>query len=148
MELAKILGRNFMFRGLSPSFLNTLAAFADVRNYAGGETLVRQFDTNRDLLVILDGQAVTRNFHGDVVARFGPGSVVGEMSLVDGSPRSANVVTAGPTQVAIIPSACIDKLVEIEPENGNTLYRNIAKVLCRRLRTMNEQAGMPMASVR
>lgn len=148
MELAKILANNYMFRGVPRSFVNTLAAAADVRRYSGGETLVRQFDKGQDLYLILEGEAVTRNFQGDTIARFGPGSVVGEMALVDGSPRSASVVTAGPTTVAIIPGECIEGMLEINSEFGNTLYRNIAKVLCRRLRTMNEQSGQPLASVR
>jgi CRP-like cAMP-binding protein len=149
MELAKTLANNFMFRGLPQSFVNTLAASADVRQYHGGETLVRQFDKGQDLYVILEGQAVTRNFQGDIVARFGPGSVVGEMALVDGAPRSANVITAGPAKVAVVSAECIEGLVELDAAFGNTLYHNIAKVLCRRLRSMNENTVTPpLASVR
>ncbi|HWD38325.1 MAG TPA: cyclic nucleotide-binding domain-containing protein [Fimbriimonas sp.] len=139
---------NYIFRGLPMSVINVLAAYTTIRNFQGGETIVRQFDSGHDLVLIMEGEAVTRNFRGDVVARFGPGSIVGEMALVDGSPRSANVVTVGPTRVAIIPGSCIENLVNIEPGFGNILYHNIAKVLCRRLRTMNEKLDVPVASVR
>lgn len=148
MELARTLANNYMFRDIPRSYINTLAAASDVRRYSGGETLVRQFDRNQDLYVILEGQAVTRNFRGDVIAQFGPGSVVGEMSLIDGAPRSANVVTCGSTTVAIIPAECIAGMLEINSEFGNKLYRNIAKVLCRRLRTMNELSGHAAVAMR
>jgi CRP-like cAMP-binding protein len=148
VELAKILANNFMFKGLPSSFLNTLAASAEVRHYTGGETLVRQFDTGQDLYVVLEGLALTKNFRGDTVAQFGPGSVVGEMALVDGSLRSATVTAAGSTKVAVLSAACIEGLIEVDANFGNTLFRNIAKVLCRRLRTMNESSAAPLASVR
>jgi CRP-like cAMP-binding protein len=148
MELARTLANNYMFRDIPRSYINTLAAAADVRRYCGGETLVRQLDKGQDLYIILEGNAVTRNFNGDIVAEFGPGSVIGEMALVDGSPRSANVVTSGPTTVAILPAECIEGMLEINAEFGNRLYRNIARVLSRRLRTMNEQAVHPAAALR
>src|SRR5580658_4745370 len=121
MELKMALRNNYIFRGLPDSVINVLEAYAHVKLLTGGETMVRQFDRSRDLIVILEGEAVTKNFHGDIIARFGPGSVVGEMALVDGSPRSANVITVGPTRVAIIPGPTIENIVEVEPSYGNTL---------------------------
>jgi len=140
MDVTTALRNNYVFRGVPLSAVNLLAATADLRTMHGGETIVRQFERGKDLFILLEGEAVTRNFHGEVIARFGPGSMIGEMALVDGAPRSANVVTVGECQVAKIPYDAIEGLVAADAEAGKTLYHNISKVLSRRLRSMNDQS--------
>lgn len=139
MQLSKVLSYNYAFRGVPEGAIAFLAAMADVRRFDGGTPLVRQFDRCRDLYLILEGEAVTRTFNGDVVARFGPGSLVGEMSLLDGDTRSATVTCVGHVKVAILRAWHVDSVMESDPEVAKTILQNLSKVLCRRLRTMNDQ---------
>jgi CRP-like cAMP-binding protein len=140
-ELSKTLSYNYVFRGVPSAVVSGIAALAEVRRFEGGDTVLRQFDKGRDLLIILDGAAVTRTFSGEVVAEFGPGSVLGEMALIDGEARCANVSAKGPLRAAVISADTILSMMDARPDVAGTIYSNIAKVLCRRLRSMNALAG-------
>lgn len=140
MDLEKTLSYNYVFKGLSHEQLVILASQALIREYLGGDQLVRQFDQSTDLMILLEGNAISRTFSGEVVAKFGPGSVIGEVALIDGQARSANVVSVGTSKVAVLPSTAVYALMEADPSAGYTIMKNLAGVLCRRLRSMNENA--------
>ena len=69
-----------------------LAEVAVERLYAGGETVVRQGDPGRSMFVVCAGDLRVSIEPGHAeVARLGPGSFFGEMSLLLGNPRTATV---------------------------------------------------------
>ena len=136
-DLAKTLRYNYIFRGLSQDVIAGIAALADIRRYRGGDVIVRQYDRNSDLIIILEGSARIKSVDEDTIAEFGPGSVVGEISLVDDEPRSATVTAIGDVQAAVIPSSRLHAVMDMDPEVGKVIMTNIARVLCRRMRSMN-----------
>lgn len=136
-ELAKTLSFNYVFRGLPRNVVNGIAAIAQIRDYDGGHVLVRQFDYNSDLVILLEGHARIKSFAGETIAEFGPGSIVGEISLIDEQPRSATVVAVGPVKAAVIGANVLRGLMESDPATASIVLMNICRVLCRRLRTMN-----------
>lgn len=121
-------------RGLTPEHMRAVAELANVKEFMGGDTIVRQFDRNSDLAVVLEGTARVTTFNGDPIAELGPGSIVGEVSLIDEQPRSATVRAVGTTKVAIIPCGELRNLMTNEPEIDRVLLRNIATILCGKLR--------------
>lgn len=140
MDLAKTLADSYVFRFVPDSTLATLAEKATVKDYLGGDQLIRQYDrTNQDVFVLLEGQALSRTFSGEVVARFGPGSVIGEVALLDHEPRSSNVVCAHACKVAVLPADAVREAMDADPKVGYTIATNLARILCMRLRAMNEQ---------
>jgi len=136
-DLTKALRYNYIFRGLSRDVVAGIAALADIRTYRGGDAIVRQFDRNSDLVILLDGSARIKSIDDETIAEFGPGSVVGEISLVDDEPRSATVTAVGDVRAAVIPSDQLHAVMDMDPEVGKIIMTNIARVLCRRMRTMN-----------
>lgn len=139
MDLVATLSQNYMFQDVPHDVLEDLAGKAVIKDFLGGDQLVRQFDRSQDVFVILDGQALSRTFSGEVVARFGPGSIVGEVALIDGEPRSTNVVAVHGCKAAILPATAIKGVMESDPRVGYLIVSNLAKVLCKRIRQMNEQ---------
>lgn len=139
MELAKTLSYNYVFRGVRKEALHGLAATADIRVFDGGDVIVRQFETNDDLIVLLSGGAKIKSFSGETVAEFGPGSILGEMSLIDSQPRSATVVACHKTIAAVLSADVLRGMMNDDPEVRATIMTNMSKVLSRRLRTMNER---------
>ena len=103
-DLAKTLRYNYVFRGLSRDVIAGIAALADMRYYRGGDVIVRQYDRNSDLIILLDGSARIKSVDEETIAEFGPGSIVGEIALIDEEPRSATVTAVGDVKAAIIPS--------------------------------------------
>src|SRR6476646_8845022 len=68
-----------------------------------------------------------------ILAILGPGTLVGELAMVDAQPRSASVVAARDSELSFISRASFEAVAEKNPE----VYRPIVKVLSRRLRDTN-----------
>ncbi len=136
-EISKALSENFMFRELPKEVLEQISKFAEVKEYKTTDLLVRQFEGSKDVLVLIEGNAISRTFGGEVVARFGPGSVIGEVAFLDGQKRSANVASVGDSKAIVVNSQEIWKLMESNPAVGFTILKNLSTVLCMRLRAMN-----------
>ncbi len=138
MELAETLRNNYVFKGLSETVIQELAALSEVKELRGGDQIVRQFDKSYDLFVILEGKALSRTFKEEVVSEFGPGSVVGEIALIDRKPRSTNVVCVGNSKIAVVPATAIIAIMNRDINAKAQIQENILNVLCMRLRAMNE----------
>lgn len=137
MELAKILANNYVFRGLDKEIMAAIASLAEVRDFVPGDTLVRQFDFNSDLIILLEGEAVVKTFSGENITTLGPGSIAGEISLIDEQPRSATVLATKSGKVAFIQASVMRGVLEMDAKSAAVILSNLCKVLCRRLRAMN-----------
>lgn len=131
------LSQTFVFRGTGREILSALAGMGVEKTFMGGDTVVRQYDKNQDLVVILEGRVQIRNYRGEVLAELEQGAVLGEVSLLDQSPRSANVVSLGPCKALFIPASVIRSYMDSDGEFENQILRNLSRLLCSRLRSMN-----------
>jgi CRP-like cAMP-binding protein/thioredoxin reductase/Na+-translocating ferredoxin:NAD+ oxidoreductase RNF subunit RnfB len=91
-----------------------------VREYASGETIIRQNDYTNDFLVIATGRvALTRRPEqatADVkIAELTAGNFFGEMSLISGRRRTATATASGATRMLEIPRKAILKLLANAP---------------------------------
>ena len=104
---------------LSEETLKAIAAEGVVRAFPKGAILINEGDTSESLFILLSGRVkvYASNASGReiVLSFFGPGEYVGEMSL-DGSPRSASVMTVEPTTCTIITGASFREFVRAHPE--------------------------------
>lgn len=137
LNLQKTLARNYVFRGLPDRVLSVIAGLSVNHSFEAGEVIVRRFGKGTNLYVVLEGTAEIESPAG-VLAEFGPGSVIGEISLVDGQTRSATVVARDTVTTALIPIEALRGVIEMDASIGLTIMTNIAEVLCRRLRHMNQ----------
>ena len=85
------LRRVSLFSSCSNKDLEKIAKAGDEVTLEAGSLVVDQGQTGREAFVILKGSATVRR-NGKKVATLGPGSVVGELSLLDHGPRTASVV--------------------------------------------------------
>jgi CRP/FNR family transcriptional regulator, cyclic AMP receptor protein len=69
-----------------------------------------------------------------ILAVLGPGSVVGELSMIDGAPRSASVIALRDSKLSFVSRASFQAFGESRPE----LYRYLTTLLARRLRLTND----------
>ena len=70
----------------------------------------------------------------------GPGSFFGEMSLLDGQPRSADVSTLQATELLLLEGEALRETITEQPAVAWTLLR----ILSQRLRDQNDRAEMLM----
>jgi len=90
-----------MFRGCSQRQLRALARITEVVEEPAGKVLTRAGEPGTEFFLIVDGTArveVSPQKHG----RLGPGDFFGEMSLLDGGPRSATVVAETAIRLLVI----------------------------------------------
>ena len=87
-----------LFSSLSDKALNTVSVFASETSVSPGKLLVHEGDYSYDLIVIETGTAdVIKG--GKVIASLGPGDVLGEMGMLTGGRRTADVVATSPMRL-------------------------------------------------
>jgi CRP/FNR family cyclic AMP-dependent transcriptional regulator len=94
-------------------------------NVAAGKVVAHQGTRRRELIVIVEGTA-TVSIDGHEVATLGPGDFVGEISLLDGGPRSATV-TANTDIVAEVAGAReFHTMLQDAPSLARSLLQGVA----------------------
>ncbi len=130
-----------LFAGLDAPALAVLEGFFQHHVFAPGDTLVAAGSTDRSLFFILRGSA-------DVwieppgaprlrVASLSAGTALGEMALLDASPRSATVLAHTRTECVSLTAETFARLESEHPAIALALLRNLALMLARRLRKAN-----------
>jgi CRP-like cAMP-binding protein len=131
-----------LFADLRSEEADVVLAASEPRVLVGGEELFRENDEGDALWILRSGRAEAfKNIRGDVdrvLASLGPGDVIGEMSFVDGSRRSAGVRTTEVSEFAVLSRAGFARVREARPDVAATFYRNLAAIMASRLRTTNE----------
>ena len=89
------------FQGLNRRELAALARLSDEVDVAPGQVLARLGERGREFMLILEGVARVELSNGRRL-KLGPGDFFGEMSLIDGEPRSATVVAETPMHLLVI----------------------------------------------
>lgn len=135
LERIIALQRVSMFSALDPEDLELIANAVREAHFVGGETVYRAGDVGTEMMVIIDGEAVVTAVHeGSTreLARYGPGHHVGELALLQGSVRSADV-RAGDGGLSSLRMADVDLRSILQERPGvaiamlNTLAQRLAK---------------------
>jgi CRP/FNR family cyclic AMP-dependent transcriptional regulator len=124
-----LLAGVWLFEACSRRELDVLQLAATEADVPAGKPLTTEGEMGREFVVIVEGKArVTRQ--GVEIAVLGPGSFFGEMSLLDGKPRTATVTTLEPTKVLVLTTAGFNGVVATMP----SVDRKMLTVLSGRLR--------------
>jgi CRP/FNR family cyclic AMP-dependent transcriptional regulator len=104
---------------LTPETLRAIASTGVVHSYPKNAVLINEGDVGDSLYIVVSGRVkvYSSNAAGRevVIAFHGPGEYVGEMSL-DGSPRSASVMTLEPTTCAVVTRASFRQFILAYPD--------------------------------
>lgn len=128
----ELLGGIPLFAACSQRELSQVAALTVPTELKKGTVLTRQGAAGGLAFVIAKGRAdVTRN--GKSLAKLGPGDVVGELSLIDGKPRSATVTALSDLEVLELDGRDLAKLMKKAP----SVVRKLLESLAQRLRDVD-----------
>ena len=126
---ADLLAQVPLFEGLSRRHLKQIAEHTDEISFREKETIVEAGQPGGTFFIIVEGEV--RVVRGDrTIARAGPGEFFGEISLLDGGPRSASVIAETPVVAIRLFKASFDRVVRDEPRVAG----KILAVVARRLR--------------
>jgi CRP-like cAMP-binding protein len=119
----------------------TIVAYMHPHRIAEGTTFIREGDDEDTdfMLLVLDGevtveQTVAGRCAPITVTVLGPGSLIGEMGLIDGSPRSASCTAVTDLRCAILTRAGLNRLVDDEPRAAAKLMMAISLRIAERMR--------------
>jgi CRP-like cAMP-binding protein len=122
-----------LFSRLSQRQLSAVAKHADEVQLRKGTVLAKQGAQGLEAIIIVDGRARVET-DGRALAELGPGDVVGEMSVIDGKPRSATVVAETPMNLLLLHRRDFVSLLETVPG----LQRKLLVTLCERVRQADQ----------
>lgn len=131
------LARVELFDSLDKKDLQALGRECRERTYRAGETLIKQGDSGAGLFIVTKGhvkivQAQSPDRAEEELGTFGPGSVLGEMALLDDLPRSASVVAIDDVTALLLPVWEFRTTVRSHPE----IALKLLSVMSRRLRRL------------
>ena len=135
------LARVDLFSSLDKKELQALSKSCQERKYSAGTTLITQGDSGVGLYIIIAGHVKTTLAKNPDRAEvdlgtYGPGSVLGEMTLLDDLPRSASVTAVDDVTALLLPVWEFRAVVRNHPEIGLKLLA----VLSKRLRKIESKS--------
>lgn len=136
------------FAELDEPFQQALLSLALLHRLKRGEALFRQGDAPNGLWAVVEGSVkmVSRDAQGEelLLTVFEPPSLIGEMALFDGLPRSHDAAAEQATVALQFPQAALERLLAQEPQRWRDLGRLLASRLRLTLTAMEDQAGSPL----
>lgn len=136
--LLQKLPEHSLLRALEQDELEALLAQARETTARKGDALIRQGDDADSLFILLDGQArvtvYSANGREIVLEYAGPGTVLGEIALLDGGTRTASVIAMGPVRYLVLPRSVFERVLA---ENHRIALR-LMRELAARLRRANQ----------
>jgi CRP-like cAMP-binding protein len=106
-----------LFSSLSDKALDTVAVFASETSVSAGKRIVHEGDYSYDLIVIEAGTADVLKGE-EVIGSLGPGDVFGEMGMLAGGKRMADVVATSSMRLITLKKS---DLKRISAEVGDQL---------------------------
>lgn len=139
-RMESLLAQIPLLAGLEARERQLFTELVRVRNYEPGQTVVWEGENGGALFLVLSGflKAVAAGADGQdvVLSIMGPSEVFGELSLLDGKPRSASVVCLdSPARLATIEREPFLELLEGSPK----LAVHLLGVLAQRLRNLSKR---------
>lgn len=132
-DLAAMLPANSVLAACSIDELRDLLSSASVHNMKVGETILRQGDDGDSAVVVLAGIArvsmIAPNGQEIVLDYAERGSVLGEIALLDGLPRTASASARYAGRYLRIGRAAFERLVETHPKVALRMLRDMARRL-------------------
>ncbi len=134
-----MLERVPMFSNIGRRSCDALEAIGQRRQYRKNTVIISEGDETDSLYILLSGRADALRTDSSgrqlVISRFQPCDCFGEMSFLDGDPRSATIVTNTPCEVMVIPRNRFLALVADRPE----MTWSIMLYLLKKLRQATQQ---------
>jgi CRP/FNR family transcriptional regulator, cyclic AMP receptor protein len=122
------------FRSMRPAEIDEILGFATERRYPRGSTVMAKGEPGSSMMAVLAGRLRVSSVSADgreiTLNVIGPGELVGEFALLDGKPRSNDVVAAEDTTMMVVERQQFMPFLL----RHDTLVERLLVVLCDKLR--------------
>lgn len=133
-----------LFQTLTPAAAAKIEAAFEPASFAFGMRLFREGDPG-DCLYLVDAGQVRLQYEreeldGDAVLGFAdPGSIVGELAVLDGGRRSASAYAHTNVKARRLSSDAVERLLADDPAAGAALVRSLAAAIAGKLRATTDR---------
>ena len=119
-----------IFESLSKRHLKKVAGLTSTVEFGAGDTVIQEGEPGDSFFVAVSGQAKVIS-GGKTIHRLIPGDHFGEISLLDGRPRSASVVAETPMSLLKVPRPAFLRLVKNDADLARALLASLARMVRR-----------------
>jgi CRP/FNR family transcriptional regulator, cyclic AMP receptor protein len=141
-DVIGVLGKTDLFRSAPVSELEHVVASSRLRTFRRGQVVCTAGDPADTLIVVVSGQVKigVRSADGAelTLTVVGPGVTIGEVSVADGGPRSADVETVLESQLLFVPRDTVQAVCDRVPAAAQALTGAIAADLRRLTATTSD----------
>jgi CRP/FNR family transcriptional regulator, cyclic AMP receptor protein len=127
LERVALLRHVGLFASTPDRVLAGMAQVLEEVQVEAGEVVMREGDVGAWLFIVVTGQL--RVERADRSVLIGPGSVVGELAVLDPHPRSATVTAATPGLLFRLHKAAFDEVLVARPEFARGVLVELARLL-------------------
>jgi CRP-like cAMP-binding protein len=132
----ELLRRVPLFADLRGDAFSQIEQLVDEVEVPAGTALTREGQLGHEFFVIVEGR-VRVEHDGRRVNELGPGDFLGEISLIDGRPRSATVITEEPSRLLVLAHREFDSLMDRYPQ----IRAQVLTALAQRVREADPKAS-------
>ncbi|MEH6495992.1 MAG: Crp/Fnr family transcriptional regulator [Pseudomonas marincola] len=122
-----------LFKDLNSDELQAISMKCSWKNYSTGEQILEKSSTSRDVFFVVEGNVNIVNFgvSGREVAYASveAGQYFGELSAIDGRPRSANVIANKKCILASLSPESFTELLQSHPEVSLQVLQRLARII-------------------
>jgi CRP-like cAMP-binding protein len=126
--IVEMLQRAPLWSGLTEKELKVVARSFKELKYDPGDMIVRKGEGGVGFYLIAEGSVEVRS-DGNVLSKLGPGQFFGEMAILDGQPRSADVVALEPSRCLALTSWSFKSIVSSHPKMALKLLQESVRRL-------------------
>jgi CRP-like cAMP-binding protein len=129
MQHRDVIARLAIFDGCAGTEIDQITAIAEEITVPAGTVLCRRADAGTTFYAVIEGHASV-TIGDDYAGTIGPGGFFGEMALLDGGPRLADVAADTPMRLLVIDGRDFSEVLDRFP----SVTRNMLVTMSRRLR--------------
>lgn len=132
------LAKNELLKNFHPGWVSWFRDFCTAINFKPGDYMIENGSAAAGMYLLLNGSVSVLKSNGDVIATIEDGSVVGEMALVDGGSRSADVVAVTEVSALMITKNQVRAIGEARPDIALVIMTNLCSIISNRARHLHQ----------
>jgi glutaminase len=135
------LADNELLRDFEPDWVDWFEERCIAVGFSPGDHMIEGGHAAAGLYLLLGGKVVVLSNRGDRLARICAGSVIGEMALVDGGLRSADVMAETDVATLLMTKHQFQTIGRSRPDIALVVMTNLCRIISTRLRHLHQLFG-------
>jgi CRP/FNR family transcriptional regulator, cyclic AMP receptor protein len=127
---SKLLKEERFFADLTDTELEVMAKITSQKNFKTGETIFKESEEGQSLYVIRSGEVKASGSapNGEVftLTMLKDGDIFGQMSFIDGRPRSATIIAASDVNTIVMEKSDFEGIID---DNPRLIHKIMGKIV-------------------